>query len=83
MEGVGRARIEGVGREDDNYEDQRVEPGVSEGKGFPSSEQTLCFSPLGEGPEWFLSLGISLGGSGLVSLAIDACQYGQSNYLLV
>ncbi len=83
VEGVGRARIESVGGEEDDYEDQRVEPGVSEGEGFPSSEQTLCFSPLGEGPEGFLCLGISLGSSGLVSLTGVACQYGQRNYLLV
>ena len=38
VERVGRARIEGVGGEEDDYEDQRVEPGVSKGEGFPSSE---------------------------------------------
>ena len=54
MEGIGRARIDGVGGEEDDYEDQRVEPSVSEGEGFPSSEQTLRLSPLGEGPEGFL-----------------------------
>lgn len=54
MEGVGRARIEGVGGEEDDYEDQRVEPSVSEGESFPSSEQALRLSSLGEGPEGLL-----------------------------
>ncbi len=83
VERVGRARIESVGGEDDDDKDQRVEPGVSKGEGFPSSEQTLCFSPLGKGPEGFLCLGIPLGRSGLVSLTRDVSQYGQGNYLLV
>ena len=74
VEGVGRARIEGITREEEDDEEQRVKPSVSKGEGLPSSEQTLCFSPLGEGPEGFLCLGISLGRSGLVSLIRDACQ---------
>ena len=80
VEGVGRARIESVGGEEDDYKDQRVEPGVSKGEGFPSPEQTLCFSPLGKGPEGFLCLGVSLSRSGLVSLTWDVSQYGQRNY---
>ena len=48
VERVGWGRIDGVGGEGDDHEDKRVEPCVSKGEGFPSSEETLCFSAFRE-----------------------------------
>lgn len=41
---VGGCRIDSVGGEDDNDNDQRIAPCVSKREGFPASEETFCFS---------------------------------------
>ena len=43
VEGIGRIRSEGVGREHGEEDDERVDPCVSEGEVFPSAKETANF----------------------------------------
>ena len=47
MEGVGRARVDGVEGEGGADDDERVRPGVAEGEVFPAAEVGARFSPFG------------------------------------
>ena len=71
VERVGWSRIHGVGGEKEYDEDERVEPCMSEGEGFPAPEEGFRFSAFGKGAEGF-GLGISLGGCLLVSAMVGS-----------
>lgn len=47
------SRIDGIASEEDDYEDERVEPCMPEGDGFPPPEKGLCFPSLRERAEGF------------------------------
>ena len=66
VERVGWIRFDGVGGENDQYENEGIEPCVSEREGLVSAEEALCFPSLGEGSEWFLGI------------ALDTCQFTYS-----
>jgi len=53
VERIGGSRIDGIAGDDEYYEDERVDPCVVKGEGFPASEEAFCFSSFGEGPERF------------------------------
>ena len=48
---IGYRRIDGIGGEDQEKEDERVDPCVPKREGFPAAEETLCFPSFGEGAE--------------------------------
>jgi hypothetical protein len=45
MDGVGFCRVDGIGREDDEDENERVYPGVFEGDLLPFPQERACFPP--------------------------------------
>jgi hypothetical protein len=45
VDGVGFGRVDGIGREDDEDENERVDPGVFEGDLLPFSQKRTCLSP--------------------------------------
>ena len=47
VNGILWRRIESIEGEDDGDDDERVRPGVSEGKVFPAAEVGAGFSPFG------------------------------------
>ena len=45
VNGIGFGRVDGVGREDNQDEDERIDPGVFEGDLFPFAQERACFPP--------------------------------------
>ena len=47
MERIAFDRIDKVGRKDDNYDNEGVDPSVTKGEVLPTPEQTMRFSTFG------------------------------------